>query len=217
MSTQKLVTNDTDDTRQRILDAAEEIFAERGQDGATVRDILKKAGVGNAAAVNYYFGDKDRLYHEAVKYACRCCTQGEQFPEWPAGTPAAVKLRDFIRVMVRRMTAPHSPASLTLMFRELAQPTAAGEAVVGGYIRPIADTLDAILNELLPSDTPAMKRHLTAFSIVGQCMHYKHNRAVVARLVGESEFSGYEPDTIAAHIIDFTFRALGLDRVDGGS
>jgi len=45
----------------------------------------------------YYFGDKERLYIEAVKYAIAVATEGAPFPEW-VRTPPVQKLRDFIRV-----------------------------------------------------------------------------------------------------------------------
>ena len=47
-------------TKKRILDAAEELFAERGFAHTSLRTITAKAQV-NAAAVNYYFGSKDVL------------------------------------------------------------------------------------------------------------------------------------------------------------
>jgi AcrR family transcriptional regulator len=48
-------------TEQRLLEAAGEIFAEFGYRAATVRQICEKAGA-NIAAVNYHFGDKEKLY-----------------------------------------------------------------------------------------------------------------------------------------------------------
>src|SRR5437764_732947 len=102
---------DADQTRQRILEAAEVVFAEKGREAASVRDILKRAGVRNIAAVNYHFGDKDSLYIAVVKNAhVSCCAI--KFPEWPAGTPPQDKLRDFIRTVVLRMTAPPRPSAL---------------------------------------------------------------------------------------------------------
>ena len=51
----------SDDTRERILDTAERLFARDGHSGATLRAITRAARV-NLAAVNYHFGGKDALY-----------------------------------------------------------------------------------------------------------------------------------------------------------
>ena len=50
-------------TRERVLDAAERLFAERGFDGTSLRAITSEAGV-NLAAVNYHFKSKNDLIHE---------------------------------------------------------------------------------------------------------------------------------------------------------
>ena len=47
-------------TRERILDAAEKLFARRGFHGVSVRDITQDAGV-DVALVNYHFGSKQAL------------------------------------------------------------------------------------------------------------------------------------------------------------
>ena len=54
--------------RRRLLEAAGEIFAEKGFEGGQVRKIKDRADV-NIAAVNYYFRSKEHLYIEAVKGA----------------------------------------------------------------------------------------------------------------------------------------------------
>jgi AcrR family transcriptional regulator len=54
-----------DTSRDRILAAALEIFAERGFDGTTTREIAARAGT-NLGLLQYYFGGKDRLWREAV-------------------------------------------------------------------------------------------------------------------------------------------------------
>jgi AcrR family transcriptional regulator len=48
------------DTRERIFLAAERLFAQRGFDGVSVRDIVEAAQV-NLAAVSYHFGSKSEL------------------------------------------------------------------------------------------------------------------------------------------------------------
>jgi AcrR family transcriptional regulator len=203
----------TDLTQQRLLDAAEQVFAEKGFKAASIREICKRAGA-NIAAVNYYFGDKERLYIETVKYAHRACTQGMPFPEWPTGTPPVEKLQEFIRVMVARMLEPQSVESTQLMAREMAQPTAACVEVVREYIQPIAIRLMGILAELLP-EAPLRQQVLTAFSIVSQCLFYRHHRAVASLLVGEEAFAQFDVNQVSNHIYKFTLGALGLSNLAG--
>ncbi|MDX1982511.1 MAG: TetR family transcriptional regulator [Bryobacteraceae bacterium] len=50
------------DTKDRILDAAEKLFANHGYDATSVRAIATAAGV-NLAAINYHFQSKDALLH----------------------------------------------------------------------------------------------------------------------------------------------------------
>ena len=53
-------------TRERLLDAAEMLFAHKGYNGITVREITRKAQC-NQAAVNYHFRSKKNLYLEVFK------------------------------------------------------------------------------------------------------------------------------------------------------
>lgn len=57
-------------THDRILDAAERLFASEGFSGASLRMITRQAGV-NLAAVNYHFGSKEALYLEVVRRRVR--------------------------------------------------------------------------------------------------------------------------------------------------
>src|SRR5580704_6501338 len=60
----------SDPTRDKLLDVAGRIFADRGYRAATIREICIAAGA-NVAAVNYHFGDKLGLYTEAVHTSLR--------------------------------------------------------------------------------------------------------------------------------------------------
>ncbi len=50
-----------------IIETAENLFAEKGFDGTSVRDIAKKAGV-NVAMISYYFGSKEKLFQALFSY-----------------------------------------------------------------------------------------------------------------------------------------------------
>lgn len=52
----------TVDARDRIVEAALTIFASRGYDGATTREIAKEAGV-SSGLIHHHFKDKDSLWH----------------------------------------------------------------------------------------------------------------------------------------------------------
>jgi AcrR family transcriptional regulator len=54
------------DTRTRILDAAERLFAENGLEAVSVRAILAEAGV-NVALANYHFGSREGLIEELLR------------------------------------------------------------------------------------------------------------------------------------------------------
>jgi TetR/AcrR family transcriptional regulator len=62
-------------TEQKILEAAKQVFMEKGLDGARMQDIADKAGI-NKALLHYYFRSKEKLFEviffeEAVKFMPR--------------------------------------------------------------------------------------------------------------------------------------------------
>ena len=136
--------------RLRLLLAAESVFARKGFDGATVRDICDLAGM-NVAAINYHFGDKERLYVATVRNAHACSIADAGPPPQLAGLPPAERLRGFVAAMLKNMDAPVRPESMQLLMRELSQPSPATISVVEDFIRPMAMGLFAILAELLPT------------------------------------------------------------------
>lgn len=204
MSTQELT-----DTRDRVLAAAGPVFAAKGFRDATVRDICDRAKV-NIAAINYHFGDKERLYIESVKEAHRLRALQVPMPAWNANTPPERKLHGFIRTLLERVLVPReSEWHVQLMLREMAQPTGACAELVRDYIRPHFEILLGILNELLPANVPGERRHMIAFSIVGQCLYYRVADPVVSLLVSEQEYRSLRPEHLAEHIARLTLAACG--------
>jgi len=199
----------TDDTRTRLLEAAGEVFAKKGFQAATVREICGRAGA-NLAAVHYYFGDKQRLYLEVVAYAHRGLA-AQPVLEFPPDTPPTEKLRRYIEQSLGTLEQePRGPEwGRRLMMREMAEPTEACVAVVDAFIRPKAEALQQILSELLPPETPEVDRHMIAFSIVGQCLFHRLHGPVVAILMGDEWNRSLDSALVADHIARFTLAALG--------
>ncbi|MBU6276789.1 MAG: TetR/AcrR family transcriptional regulator [Planctomycetes bacterium] len=200
-----------DDPRDRILSAAGREFADRGYEAATVRDICAAADV-NVAAVNYYFGDKRRLYVESVKHAHRQRSRQMPLPVWPPETPPERKLHDFVANMLERMLGfTEPPWEVRLLLREVLQPTEACRELVEDYIRPHYGQLVAILDELAGGRLPAPQLRRVALGIIGHCFLYRAAGGVVGMLVPADELATLHalPD-LADHVTGQALAALGV-------
>src|ERR1700747_1172200 len=123
-------------TRDKILSAAGEVFAEHGFEGATIRAITERAGV-NVAAVNYHFRDKAELYTKVVLEACSVQAALRDAMADAAGSPED-RLRSIVHHFVRYLLDPARPDWMRrLKAREMANPTPAPDELVEKNLRPL--------------------------------------------------------------------------------
>ncbi|MEQ8347276.1 MAG: TetR family transcriptional regulator [Sneathiellaceae bacterium] len=110
------------DAREKIKDAAQALFAERGLDGVTVRQIVAAAGQKNMAALHYYFGTKEDLVRELIVDAARLM-DGRRNDLLDAaeavGGPAA--LREVVAIIVDSIVATGGHARARTYMRFVAQ------------------------------------------------------------------------------------------------
>jgi AcrR family transcriptional regulator len=195
------------ETRQRVLEAAGEVFANHGFRDATIREICEKAKA-NVAAVNYHFGDKEELYAAVFDYARTCAVA--QFTE--LGAPAAPpeeRLRAFVRAVLTRFFNEGRPAWLgKLVAREMIEPSPALDALVNGQIRPNSERLKALVRELIGKEIDDQELWRCSFSIAAQWLFYFHCGQVVKRLNPNQKYDAQELDRLADHITKFSVAAL---------
>jgi TetR/AcrR family transcriptional regulator, regulator of cefoperazone and chloramphenicol sensitivity len=197
-----------DATKVRLLEAAGSEFAEKGFDCARIRAICERAQA-NVAAVNYHFGDKETLYVEAVLHAHRCGFESEEGDDEDAGGPVE-QLRGFVYHFLSRVLALHDPDDWRhrLMIREMLDPTPASDVLIREAIRPRFERLARILRRFCP-DADERRIHALAFSVIGQCLHYKMARPITERLVGAEAMAALDLDYLTEHITTFCLAALG--------
>jgi TetR/AcrR family transcriptional regulator, regulator of cefoperazone and chloramphenicol sensitivity len=197
-----------ENTRDKILSAAGEVFAEQGFEGATVRLITERAKV-NVAAVNYHFRDKAELYSRVVLDACSIAAA---WREVMAKTPNAPpeRLRALIYEFLKRLLDPARPAwKRRLMVRELAGPTRALDELVEKNIRPFRDEfLLPTLRELAGDCCPPRQLLLISASVMGQCLYYATCRPILERLNPDYEIDDEAISEIAEHISQFSLGAI---------
>jgi AcrR family transcriptional regulator len=189
-----------DATRERIMEAALDLFGERGLTGTTVRDIAKRASV-NVAAISYHFGGKDELYRavaETVIGSIEARARPRIAPLLeapPRDAKAAAKaLEDFAETMVEVIVGPEEMRRVArFIIREQMQPTFAFEILYSlmGRMHGAATQLFSLAAGLDPNSKDAMLR---TFMIVGQVVFLRIGEAAVARRL---QIKGYDDALLA--------------------
>lgn len=202
------------EAKNRIIEVAGEIFADRGFRETTVREICRRAGV-NLAAINYHFGDKEHLYLSVLKHykeiAFQKFSMANAFPE---NESPDVQLAVFIRSFVYHMLGEGQPSCFgKLMARECIEPTSALNLIVEEEIRPFFNRLNGIVCQMLDNELHEEDVHLHAMSILGQCLYFRNARPVIGKLLHKDNYCTEEIEKITQHITRFSLAALsGISR-----
>jgi AcrR family transcriptional regulator len=133
------------DTRNAVLIAAREAFAERGFDGATIRGIAAAAGV-DPALVHHYFGNKDNLFLAAIEAPAN---PADLLPEVLAGGRDNLG-ENVVRMLLRIWDGPMRPAALALVRSAVGNEWTAKllrEFLVTQLLRRVVGTLDMPVRE----------------------------------------------------------------------
>jgi len=199
------------ETRDRLLKAAERLFADRGFRKVTVRDICRAARA-NVAAVNYHFGDKLGLYREVLQSATdRMRTTTDEARRAGAGAPPEEQLRRFVAIFVRRLLTPGNDAVHKLLQREVNDATPALDTLVEHGLRPRVEYLAGLIAEIMggaPTDQAVLR---CVAGVQSQIFAYLPN-PIAARLGFANAPTPENLEEIAAHIAEFSvagIRAVG--------
>lgn len=211
--------------RSRLVAAAGPIFAGRGYDRASLREIAAAAEA-NVASISYYFGDKMGLYRAVIEQIRLAKEKRYAMPQDIETIPAENRLAFLVRTLLSRVLSCHDEAwESQIMMREMMHPTAALEDLVRLSFEPLFQMFKKTVSELLTQyhpDCVFFEPHLveqTTLSIVGQCLYYRVAAPVVEILIPwKRREQKYDLDTIAAHIHRLTLSAIqNPSFLDGGA
>lgn len=197
-------------TREQLLEIAGQVFAEKGFDRATSKEICRRARA-NPAAVNYHFGGIEPLYAEVVREAHnRLVTLDAISAAVAAKTNAKAKLRAVIELFIRALTGPASSSwVLRVMGREFVAPSPILDNLRQKEILPKAHILRTLVGELmgLDEDHPAVAR--AAVSIMSPCfMLLVADRRTIARAFPSFALGPEAADSLIAHFVRFALAGL---------
>jgi len=195
-------------TRDKLIEAAGYVFAERGYREATIREICRRAGA-NVAAVNYTFGDKMGLYTEVLRHSVRAAQTAAMSAALDSSLSPEDTIRGVIRARLMSLCKEARPDwHIRLVMHEFSHPTPAMARVVDEGMRPIYDRVRKAVGKIIGLPPDHETTRLSVNSIVGQILFYTFSWPVLSHLQPELKLTPNQLDRIADHIADFSLAYL---------
>jgi AcrR family transcriptional regulator len=205
---QQQLRSEEPDVRHRLLAAAAEEFAERGYEGATVRDIVARAHT-NLNSVNYHFGSKQELYLEVFRHQVALSDAAHpQKPVANAEDDPEAALRAAVQLMVSFLLDPNSLLP-RLYALELVNPSPAfSQASTGGSNqRALTDAVRALLGA---AANPKLVARCVR-SVYSQCAYFMFVRKVLPMVDPQFRYDDRAIEELTDHITQFALG--GIERL----
>jgi TetR/AcrR family transcriptional regulator, regulator of cefoperazone and chloramphenicol sensitivity len=171
------MTRPAEYTRNLIIKAAVSLFAEKGFERSSVRDIVTKARV-NQAAINYHFKGKDGLYLEVLKIAFeRLTASAEVDAEELKSLSPEQALQRFVRHQLRPLLFQDELSRYVRMFAwESAHPTKVFRKFIATNTTSYLSAAVDLVRRFLPPNTQERAALCAAIGLMGQCSVFVRNR-----------------------------------------
>jgi TetR/AcrR family transcriptional repressor of nem operon len=143
----------SEQTRQRIVQAAAAAYREHGIDGVGVRDIMKRAGL-TQGGFYFHFADKDELFKEAAREAALGAIK--KFTGYAESAPPGKKLEAFIDgyLSAEHRDHPEAGCMMSALGGEAGRVDAKMRAAFNDGVAIMLDLISAYV----PGETPAERR-----------------------------------------------------------
>jgi AcrR family transcriptional regulator len=174
------MTRPSEVTRERIMKAAERLFAEAGYDGTSIRAIVAKAKV-NQAAINYHFEGKDGLYREVLRLAFRALTEHQlEHAQELKSMSREEALMQFVRRQLQPLLGRDEYSRHMRIFNwETVQPTPVFRSLVAEEAAPFFGLAADLVRRFMP-DADHRTVTVAAVWLLGQCSIFLRNREQLA-------------------------------------
>lgn len=213
------VRKDGIDTYKKLLNAASEVFAEKGYRKATIAEICRLAK-SNVAAVNYHFGSKDELYivvwRHAFEEALRIYPPNGRLPK---DAQPEERLHAFHHSILHRILDDgRLGCSGQIILREMADPTEALKRVRENMIQPLRESLREIIYGLLGPEATEQQITFCVMSVIHQCLAigFRKGRNRLPAFLNVSRSKQATIDALAEHITLFSLAGIAAvrDRIE---
>lgn len=135
---------DSEQTKATLIQAAGELFAERGFSGVTARQVAARADA-SLGSIPYHFGSMDVLYRETLIEACKASAGSDQLREQADNAEPQDTLRLAVLMLLESYSAADVPWQVKLVEREFLEPSDLFRDVIRLKLRPDWDWLCGII------------------------------------------------------------------------
>jgi AcrR family transcriptional regulator len=159
------------ETPRRLLQAAGELFAERGFFSTTLKDITERAGA-SVASVNYHFSDKAELYALLLHRVAGEIAMTLPADEPMAGDPPQRLGRYLRQLFMAAMERDRPDWERLLITREFVQPSPALQPMIDRVVQPIGKTISRLVAETVSRAPDSVEVGMLTASITAQLCYY---------------------------------------------
>jgi AcrR family transcriptional regulator len=159
------------ETQRRLLQAAGELFADRGFHSTTLKDITERAGA-SVAAVNYHFRDKAELYALLLHRIAGEIALTLPADEPMAGDPVQRLGRYLHQLVVAAMERDRPDWERLLITREFVQPSPALQPMIDKVVQPIGETISRLVAEAVSRPPGSVEVGMLTASVTAQLCYY---------------------------------------------
>ncbi len=202
-------------TKERILLAAAELFAEHGYYGTTHQMMSEKADA-NIAAINYHFGSKENLYAKVWEFLCAISNR-----DYDAcisrGAPAEEQLREFVQWRVKSVTDKGLMGYLAQIGRrEMSKPSPVYPELEERYMREKRSWFFSLIRDIVGHDLDPPTIAMVAFCIYSPLIHLIEVIGIMQTSLDESQrqqCAAFWADTDKLAESIYAFALAGLRQV----
>lgn len=191
--------------RQAFIEAGLELFGQCGLEGTSTRMLAQRAGA-NISGIAYYFGGKDKLYHEVVRHIAEHFSAftreavleiRRELANSPGRAEILALAQDFFRAAAGLLAdSGRLKYAINIILREQTNPTAAFDLLYENFIGERLRLLTELVGRYTGLSPASPQATIIAHSLVGQMLTFVVTRGALLKNLGRTELEAADLEMI---------------------
>lgn len=194
-------------TRQKIIRSATKLFAKKGLNGTSVREISRKASV-NLAAINYHFQSKEQLYREIVSHHFQRLVENIAQLDQQKIDDEESYIERFVEHNLDLLF--HGDRELEcIVARELGTFSNQGHYLTQSFFQPALTSLTKRIQKGIAGKRfRKVDPRLAALSLISMCLFCANKQSLLATTLGVDTLSDRFRARMATHVTELFLRGI---------